>query len=321
MSPVRPAARVVLGLAGMLVAGLLGGPTTSSAAAVTVGPATVAVAAEVPGAGDDFARLPERCYRPGLEYSIISPCAVVRRANRPVMVGWGDSHMLMYLPALRRLARLQDVNLVMLISPGCPVSLPFPESAGERRLTCDGKNEQHLAFLKGLARSRVPAQVLVASYWSGYRATYAKMAQGQEFDDYVEHIARLAVERSGPMMQAVARTALPVAFVTQAAIVAPDAPPCPLGEEPYQCDQLRSAALPDEEANRRFVTQHLAGPIGRATVVEPSQLYCDALVCRARLGSVGTFWDDVHLSGSLAQRAKPWFARTFERLAARQRAS
>lgn len=275
--------------------------------------APVSRAADVPGPGDDFARLPDACYANG--FNVLSPCVVTSYPRRPYLVAWGDSHMLMYVEALERLARQYRVNFVALIVPGCPVSKPFAPSEGEPTLTCDRRNLESLDYLKQLTRTH-RTQLVVGGYWAGYRRTYREIQDGADYPAYVTHIARLAVERSRPMMRAVARLDVPVALMAQAATVDRDAVllPCLLGDDPYRCDQLRSAALPDEAGNRRFITRTLGEPIDGATVVDPSPLYCEDFLCRSTLDGDAVFYDDVHLGAVLAARTTPWFRPLFRGL-------
>lgn len=283
---------------------LLSALVTLLSLATLVTPPTSA-AADPPGRGDDFARLPEACYVDG-QFSIKHPCQVTTYARRPYLVAWGDSHMLMYATALTTLAKQQRVNLVFLLVPGCPVSMPFPVGT-DIRITCDQRNLQSLAYLKTLTRTH-RAKVVIGGYWAGYRHTYQEIEKGVVYPEYNAHIARLAVERSRPMMRAVARLKVPVAFLAQAATVSQDQPlPCLLGEEPWRCDQLRRDALPDETANRRFITHKLGGAIPGSTLIDPSPLYCDDLLCHGTVDGANVFYDDYHLSDSLASRTTTYF--------------
>lgn len=279
--------------------------------------------AKVPGPGDDFARLPERCYAQDERYTVISPCQVTTYAKRPYLVAWGDSHVLQYLPALQSLAVEHRVNLVVLHAAGCPVSKPFPESSGEGRIYCDGANERAIAHIKRLSAQVARVHVLVAGYYSGYRANYAVMQRAARagrpsgLTEYVEHMAKLAVLRSKPAAAQLAGLHRPVTFVAQAATIPADARRCPRGEDPYQCDLPRHRALPDEQGNQRFVQTHFLDRIPSSRLVRPSRLYCDATVCRAHVQGVDTFWDYYHLGARAALRTRPYFRATFQALAPR----
>ena len=84
-------------------------------------------AASAPDPLTDKPKLPASCIREpgGMTYKA-GPCYLTKfRKHRPTVVLWGDSHSWQQLPALRPLARLHDVNLVMFMLGGCaPILVP-----------------------------------------------------------------------------------------------------------------------------------------------------------------------------------------------------
>jgi hypothetical protein len=274
---------------------------------------------KIPGPGDDFARLPEKCYEQGTDrYLVYSPCRTTTFAGRPWVVAWGDSHLLQVYPALQKLALERRVNLVVLHAPGCPVSKTFPASSGEGRIYCDGFNERSLSFVRSLDRRVGRMHLVITSHYAGYRANYARLRRAEAagrpsgLSEYVEHMAKLAVERTLPIARDIARLRRPVTFIAQAPTVPADARPCAAGEDPYQCDLPRHRALPDEAANRAFVRRQFLDNIPRSRMVTPSKLYCDRQYCRAHLkGGVDTYWDHYHVGALAARRSAPWFRSLF----------
>lgn len=305
----RPVLLVVLGL----LLPLLAVPAVSAAPAP---------GSQAPVTGDDFPRLPGGCYD---ERGVItSPCRITQFPGRPTVVLLGDSHAQMYLPAVRRLARQQRVNLTGVLFGGCPPSLPFPRSAGYARTGCDEHNVEALAWLRELTQRRGRVRLLVGGFWSGYRQAY-ELVQREErtgvpsgLSDYRQLMARLGVERSRPMLRALGRLGVPVDLIGQAATVPLDPRRCAAGREPYQCDLPRHRALRHEAGNRRWIRSTLMQPLpGRPRLVDATPAYCDRRTCRAHVRGVDTFYDDIHLGARLTATMAAYFRPVFRDVLAR----
>jgi hypothetical protein len=320
-----PSLLVLLLLAPLL--SLLGAPSptaaaTSSATAPAAVRATAAAAAPLvgraaPGPRDDFPRLPDRCYEPDRETILVQPCRITRvGSGRPLLVAWGDSHAHMYLPALRRLARAQRVNLTMITLGSCPAALPLPARRGFGRSICENRNLDVLDYLRREDRRRGDdLAVLVGGFWSGYRDAYRRQRQADRtgaesgLSSYQQHMSTLAVEGGPRMFRRLGRLGLAVDLIGQAATVPLDARPCPAGEEPYRCVLPRDRALDREAGNRRWINRNLRAPlVGRPRLVDTTPAYCTATRCRPRVGGRTTFYDDIHLGARLAGTLTGYFA-------------
>ncbi len=313
-----PLARTLLALlAGLLTAlPLLAVP--ASAAPATAAP----VVSRSPATGDDFPRLPTPCYDDA--QVIRTPCRITEVPGRPTVVLWGDSHAQMYLPALRQVAQRQRVNLVAILYGGCPVSLPYPTSAGYARNGCDTHNVEALAYVRDLTERRSRVRLVIGGFWSGYRQAYAltqreaRTGVPSGLSDYREQMARLGVERSRPAFRAIGRLGVPVDLIGQAATVPLDPRRCAAGREPYQCDLPRHRALADETGNQRWLRNRLASQLpGRPRVVDATPVYCDRRTCRAHVGGVDTFYDDIHLGARLTATMGAYFRPVFRDVLAR----
>lgn len=273
-----------------------------------------------PRAGEDFPRMPQRCYqRDGVTLKV-APCRIARYGSgRPTLVAWGDSHAWMYLPALRRQARAERVNLTLVVLGSCPVALPLPPSRGFGLSTCERHNVATLDFLKRLRkRSDGDVGVLVGGFWSGYRDAYARQEladrTGTEsgLSDYQRHMSTLAIEGAPRMFARLGRMRLDVDLIGQAATVPLDAPECRAGRVPYLCDLPRSRALEDERANRRWIKRHLRAPLaGRPRLVDATPGYCSSDRCRARVRGANTYYDDIHLGADLSRQLTGYFRPVF----------
>ena len=269
-----------------------------------------------PTKGEDFPRMPRECYESDGVTVDDKPCRVTRfGAKRPTLVAWGDSHAWMYLPALRREARRQRVNLTMIVLGSCPVALPLPASRGFGRSGCENRNLRTLSYLRSLEkRSHTDVSVLVGGFWSGYRDAYRRQRQADRtgtdsgLSDYQRHMSTLAVGGSPRMFERLGRMKIDVDLIGQAATVPIDPQPCEAGREPYQCDLPREAALDREQATRRWITRNLRVPLtGRPSLIDATPAYCTATTCRAHVGGVNTYYDDIHLGARLAKTLTGYF--------------
>lgn len=305
----RPAARllgpVLLTLLVSLLTGLAPGVAGPAAGA------TEAARGQAP-AGRDFSYLPDRCYG----RSPVNICRVTRYADRPYLVVWGDSHALMYLDPIHSLAREHRVNLIVMYSGGCPVSLPFPPSAGEPRMKCDIHNAaalDRLTELVGRPALSGRVRLMVGSFYQAYRLRYSRYLEARRtgvpagLSPYERHVGKLGALRSKPLFRVVSRLGIPVDVLAQAPVPTV-ASGCEEGDEPYQCDLPRSAALPRETDNERWLAERVALLPGKPRTVDPSGRFCSASTCFAQVGGVDTWYDASHLG----MRATRLVARHFE---------
>ncbi|WP_370246559.1 SGNH hydrolase domain-containing protein [Nocardioides sp.] len=311
-SAVAAALAAVISL--VLLAGLL--PTPPATAGVVGTLARV----DQPRKGDDFPQLPPRCY--DRAHQAISPCQVTRAPGRPWVVLWGDSHALMYLPPVRKLAQQRKVNLVVLTAGSCPVSVPLPRNQGARS-SCEALNLRSLDFVREL-RARVGNRdltLLIGGFWAGYllayRALEKEAAGGPDsgLSEFRARMTRLGVERSPIMLSKLGRENFRVALMMPAATVPASAPNCPQGREPYVCDLPRRTAMYREQNTRAWVRTNLVAPLRAPMLIDPSALYCGPRICRGRVGGVNTFYDDIHLGAELTAMMTPAFVPFFDAVA------
>jgi len=293
--------------------GLVAGPASPSALLRAVAPLP----------GDDFPRLPSRCYESDAVTVRNQPCRITRfGTGRPLLVAWGDSHVHMYLPALQRLARAGRVNLTIVTLGSCPVAWPLPASRGFGRSSCENRNLDTLEFLRRQdKRLGDDLAVLVGGFWSGYRDAYRRQQQADRtgrdsgLSTYQQHMSALAVEGAPPMFRRLGRTGIAIDLIGQAATVPIDARPCPVGQEPYQCGLPRERALEREGDNKRWITTQLRSPLaGQPRLVDATPAYCSATRCRPRVRGANTYFDSIHLGAELTRTLTSYFRPVFDDL-------
>jgi hypothetical protein len=296
---------------------------TTALVALTLLPATWVAGPSPAHASEarDFPTFPRACYAQ-VDSKV---CRVTRYAKRPWIVLWGDSHALQYLDPMTGIARQRKVNLVVIYAGGCPLSVPFPASSGEPRMTCDRHNARALGWVRDLKASGRRVRVVLGSYWDYYRKQHRRIVAEREtgvdsgLTAYERHIARLGTERSDELFAAVGRAGIQADVLAQSGTVPDGAPACPAGEQPYVCDLPRSGVLPRAADNRRWLralSRHLAN---RPLVIDTSSNYCGPRTCYGRVGDVNTFWDQGHLALGLTRTMRDQFRPSFDALREQRR--
>lgn len=309
----RARRRVAAAVVVLVTATLLTTPARSTAApAPAPAPGTPPAASPRPTDLQDFAGFPDAC-----DDDLTSViCRVVRAPGRPWVVLWGDSHALQYQRPLRGLARQLDVNLVLVFSGGCPLSLPFGAASSEPRLTCDEHNARALDYVLDLA-SRHRVRVVLGSWWAYYRAQHAKLVRERRtgvdsgLSTYQRHVARLAVERSRPLFRVLGRAGIAADVLAQAGTVPLDAPACPAGDDPYVCDLPRARVLPLNQDNRAWLRRLSTALAGTPRVIDPSPTYCGDSLCFGRIDGIDTFYNAFHLGSLRTSTMRTYFRPTF----------
>ena len=317
----RPAPIALLGvvLALVLLGTLLSAPLPATAATATAQQAGALARSVDPRTGDDFPRMPRRCYESDGVKLKDAPCRIVSYPrSRPTMVVWGDSHGWMYLPALRRLAKRKQVSLILVIAGGCPPSLPLPADSG--RGSCEVHNRRTLAFVTNLQQRSDRFEVLIGGFWSGYRQAY-RMIQRERtggpdsgLTPYQKHRAELAQKGAPKLFERLGELGLDVDVIGQAATVPLNPATCAAGREPYQCDLPRAQALNAESDNRRWLRRQMKHLAGRPRLIDATPAYCSSQVCLAHVGDANTFFDDIHLGAALTGTLTRYFAPSFDDL-------
>ncbi len=314
---------LALMVSALLASGVGVSPTASAdPAGPAVGPAAFGRGVP-PAVNADFPRMPSGCYEAdGVTLRDVA-CRITRYGStRPTLVAWGDSHTWMYLPALRREARANRVNLTLVVLGSCPAALPLPRSRGFSRSICENHNVRTLQWLTQLHRRLGDdLGVVVGGFWAGYRDAYRRQQEADRagilsgLTDYQQHMSTLAVEESPRMFARLGRTGIHVDLIGQAATVPDDAPECAAGQEPYQCDLRRDEALSREQDNRRWVERNLMRPLsGRPLLIDATPGYCTASTCLAHVGGANTYYDDIHLGARLARTLTGYFTPVFDAL-------
>lgn len=257
--------------------------------------------------------LPAKCFGPGHSNIEPFPCPLNQhRKGQPVVVLWGDSHAYQWIPAMIEAVKGQRVNLVSMVAPSCP---PILVTRDPGRRSCKRSNYVAYRYVRQLLREKATFTVVLGSNWSGFRRGYRAMmleAVGGPptgYVDYTRQMVSMANEGTPALFSRLGSLGVDVDVIAQAATVPARRPGCELGDDPYACDLPRWRAIPEEQATKTYLARQQAKirKRGSSSTIDPSRGYCDTAVCHGRVGSVETYYDDLHISATRSRTLARYF--------------
>lgn len=277
----------------LLVAGLFAGASTTATAS--------------PDPYKDHAKLPRECALPrDLIPQKPTRCNIKPfKADRPTIVLWGDSHAWMMTPALKKLTKNQDVNLVGFFLGSCPPMKPGLRNGQYKGLPCLKGNDKAARFVRRLDEGSQGLKVVLGGSWDAYLRALDRQAKGFKRAGYGGPAAPYFKTMGPKLFRWLGNRGIDTDVVGQVAII-PRKSVCQQ-RVPWGCDVRRGHALPMEERTSIMIEggRRLLG--GGARVIDVNQAFCDASFCRAKVGPTNTWFDYLHLSGSRARDLTPYF--------------
>lgn len=262
----------------------------------------------------DFPKLPAHCYDAGQDTPRPGPCHVNSfKRSRPSVLLWGDSHAWMYLPALRNAVRGKHVNLVALLSGGCPPTIPKAQVPGNYYTKCEHHNVLSLKYVKDLRARHADFKLVLGSFWGGYRRGYNRLRRDEDapvsgFNEFTTHMIQLAHYGTKPLFAKLGRLKVDVDVIAEAATVPPNTLPCPSGQEPYQCELPRFRAIPEEQSTRHWLKGLMKSLAGRPRYIDATSVYCDPTTCFHKVHGINTYYDHLHIGAALTATMTRFFA-------------
>jgi peptidoglycan/LPS O-acetylase OafA/YrhL len=237
----------------------------------------------------------DRCHLKGTP-KVESPRCVYGHARSDTsVVNLGDSHALMYFPALHRLARQRGWRLTNLTRAGCPVAAV----RYERR--CDAWREHSL---RRIERGRPDLVVVHNSIDERYRV----VARGERLDRGAsERLLEAGLVRTLRRLQ---RTGAKVVVVRDMAEASPDVVDCVADH----LDDLAACAFrPDRPVARSFDAR-AAHRLRRVRLVDPMPVLCPRRRCAAVIGNVLVYRNKNHLTATFSETLAGWLGRRLGRI-------
>lgn len=280
----------------ILVLGVL----LSALAALLVSPAAHA---QQPDPSHDYYLIPQDCAGPARTAPQVPHGCRLNREDwvpgRATVVLWGDSHAWQNIPALKKAARVENVNLTAFVMGKCPPSKIRIQNRYPGQ--CERSNALALEYVRNTSR-RHPVQVILGSHWAGFAQKVAEFERTgvppEGYDDFDMRMLRLFRDRTPKVFPALLNTRARLAVIGQTATCEKS-----LFGAPLQCSLPRSEAILHETKTRKA----LAKVSHNAPQIDLNQLFCGPFRCRGKVADDYVFWDWGHLSKSVNYQMARYF--------------
>ncbi|MDO9456893.1 SGNH hydrolase domain-containing protein [Nocardioides sp.] len=283
--------------------------TTATAHAATADRVSPPATSAKPKPSQDFPHMPRRCATPKEKIpSKPVVCGLTRYDDqRPTVVLWGDSHSWMFIPALKEAVSGRGVNLVAVMMGSCP---PMDNRVGATDAVpaCFRSNALGIEVARKLEANGQPYRIVLAGSWQRY-------VHARKVGDRTSYVGQMAIasKQGTPRLARTLRSiGAEVDVVGQVATVPERHRSCPQGNEPFACQLARGKSLPEAASTKRWVTDALGALLGRRPMIDVNPAFCTAKVCKGKIGTTRTWFDDLHLSATRSKSLASYFAATVD---------
>lgn len=220
-----------------------------------------------------------------------------------VVVVWGDSHALAWVPFAHELAESKGSALARFTRDSCPPVLDRLTDLRSGAVDCERFNESVWARLKtGRLEGRRIAAVVLSARWNTYVAE--PYSRRDRFDRrYVPPQAgarqRIQVGIAATLRRLDA-AGLPVYWMQPTPELRAEAWRCILREQEDYCAMPR-AVYNERRAWADAVLEAAAAGLKSVHRIDPADFFCDATACPARKDGRVLFWDDDHVSATASR--------------------
>ncbi len=256
---------------------------------------------------NDFPRLPRVCATPQeqIPQKFIF-CQINKfRANRPTVLVWGDSHAFMMVPAVKRAVAKKNVNLVAFVLGSCPPVLSGAKTkrAKRARSGCEEAGDMVFRQVKKLQRTAYKPKVILGLNWDIYLTALERAKKGKPaYNGYVETTARSFRQGTPRLFTALGRVGVDVDVVAPVGQVPARVKRCRAGRLPYRCALPRARVLHKEKARLRYARSLTRRLADRPRLINVNGEFCGRRRCKGKIGRTLTWYDDLHLSATMAKR-------------------
>lgn len=203
-----------------------------------------------------------------------------------LLIVYGDSHALMWLPAFDAIARSAHMKLLVLGKADCPaspISVSNPPGVGAAGGSYAACNEWHTWAMRTI--NRLSPSILVVSQDSLYTAPGPKEISPESWTQGLRDLFAMV---RGPQTQKVILGNIPLL---------PDTPPTCLSAH---IDDPRACSVPVTQGYRRLDTSDfaVAQSLG-IRYIDPTPWFCSS-VCTAIVGPYDVYMDRFHVSAAYA---------------------
>jgi len=295
----RPVRRALLSALALALAVSLAAILPTTGAAVAAVPTDEQLAA-------DQARTPARCGRP----PFVGCRLAWYGAQAPTLVLWGDSHMWMMTPAVRKATAGKRVNVVLFHAGGCiPAAPDMKIYAGN---SCAETSISAMRYLQELDAGGRPYRLLLGSFW-GANLDRVFWYESQERADIMAERRNYTQNYTRPLFQALGKQGIPTDVQIQGPISVPPSD-CGLGTWPFWCPVSRHRAYYKDTYVRNWLARRMSHLRPGARLIDYSRGVCGATSCPAVVNGVHTWFDPYHLSATKATKLASYYKPTVRKL-------
>lgn len=257
----------------------------------------------------DYPRMPRVC---ASAKDKIPQKPVVCRLNqynvtKPTIQLWGDSHAWMMIPALKKAAQKQKINLIATMMGGCP-PMDNQVSEGEAAPGCYHGNRMALEFAEDTLARGNGLSIVIGASWQRYRKALKTRDQ-----TYTGQMARAMTSGTPRLARTLAGLGAEVDVIGQVATVPEVRKTCKKDNSPYACNVPRKQALQDEKGTKAWVTK-MFRPATPGQLINVNGYFCSSSTCRGFVKKTYTWWDDLHISASMSTLLNGYLAPTVTNL-------
>jgi hypothetical protein len=304
----RPGRRALLSALALCLAFSMAAilPTTGGAAAA---PAPAAAVPTDEQLAADEAPTPKKCGAPPL-----NGCRLTwYGAQAPTLVVWGDSHMWMMTPAVKKAAAGKRVNIVLFFLGGCIPAAPDMEIYDGN--ACAELSVSAMKYLQQLEAGGRPYRLLLGSFW-GANLNRVYWYENQERADIMKKRRVYTQAYTRPLFRALGRAGIPTDVSFQGPISVP--PSDCGGTWPFWCPVNRTRAYYKDTYVRNWLARRMSFLPDGARLVDFSDGICSATSCPAVVNGVHTWFDPYHVSATKATKLASYYKPTVQWLLKRR---
>jgi hypothetical protein len=224
-------------------------------------------------------------------------CAYGDPSSDTTVVLFGDSHAMLWFPALNKIAKERNWRLVGLTKSACPPAEVHRYNASLRRKysECDAWRER---TLKRIMQEERPRMVVTSM-----NSTYRVMRDGERLGRGAGN--RALEEGYVSTLNKMRSTGAEVVVVNDVPHPSKDIPEC----VSRSLDHLQDCATPRSKAlDHPPVNARAAAKAQGAHFIDPTPLLCLEQVCPAVIGDALVYRNGAHLTPTYVRTLTPWLA-------------
>ena len=182
--------------------------------------------------------------------------------------------------------------------PGVAAGASRPRN-GVSQVDQQGRDRRERVFIRLSSEEKQRAE-----YWADERGFAS-------FNEYIAETSR-SFERGTPrLFRSLGRIGADVDVLAPVGQVPTAKKRCARGSSPYRCALPRARVLNKEKSRLSFARRSTRLLAGRPRLIDVNGAFCNARRCRGLVGGTATWYDDLHISATMARtRMARYFVRS-----------